>query len=139
LQTLLAEDNAANQQRMVVPEHFKLTGDHAEYRPTGQVSPGECVTLIASAIAFAREQQARKLLIVTLGLKNNERLTIAARYEMMQEWAKAAKGLVKVAIVTRPRMIDPQKFEVTVAANSGLNLDVFTTEDEALAWLRQSV
>jgi hypothetical protein len=32
-------------------------------------------------------------------------------------------------------MIDARKFGATVAANAGLILDVFTTEEQALAWL----
>jgi hypothetical protein len=124
---------------MAALEHFKIVDDHAEYRPTGRVALGEGVRLIASAIALAREQQARKLLVVTRGLATTERPTLATRYSMMKQFAEAAKGLVKVAIVTRPAMIDPQKFGVTVAVNSGLALDVFTTEEEALAWLQQGV
>jgi hypothetical protein len=56
---------------------------------------------------------------------------------MMTRWAAAAQGLVKVAVVTKPEMIDAQKFGVTVAANHGLALDVFTSEEEALAWLQR--
>jgi hypothetical protein len=31
---------------------------------------------------------------------------------------------------------NPQKFGVTVAANSGLIGDIFTTEEAAITWLR---
>ena len=41
-----------------------------------------------------------------------------------------------VAVVTYPEMIDPQKFGVTVATNIGFVSDVFTSEEEALTWLR---
>jgi hypothetical protein len=36
-------------------------------------------------------------------------------------------------------LIDPARFGVTLARNRGLMLDVFTSEAEALAWLRESV
>ena len=49
-------------------QHFSIVDDHAEYRPTGQVSILQMVQLVASAIAFAREQQLRKLLVVISGL-----------------------------------------------------------------------
>jgi preprotein translocase subunit YajC len=39
-------------------------------------------------------------------------------------------------MVARAEMIDPKKFGVTVAANSGLVGDVFESEEKALAWLR---
>jgi hypothetical protein len=39
--------------------------------------------------------------------------------------------------VARLEMIDPRKFGVAVAATAGLKADVFVTEEEAVAWLRQ--
>jgi len=41
-----------------------------------------------------------------------------------------------MAMVIRAEYIDPEKFGVTVARNSGLNTDVFAQEPEALAWLQ---
>ena len=43
---------------------------------------------------------------------------------------------MRVAVVTYPEMIDPEKFGVTVASNIGFVSDVFTSEAEALTWLR---
>jgi hypothetical protein len=39
-------------------------------------------------------------------------------------------------MVARPEMIDPEKFGVTVGRNNGLVCDVFPSEPEAEAWLR---
>src|SRR6266550_7839133 len=111
-------------------QHFSIVDDHAEYRPTGQVSVPQMVQLVASAIAFAREQQLRKLLVVTSGLAVFKPPTLATRYFFIQEWARVASGMVIVAMVARPEMIDPQKFGVTVAANHGLRSDIFETESE---------
>src|SRR5258705_11713391 len=49
-------------------QYFKTMGDYAEYRPTGHVSQSQMVQLVASALAFAREQHIGKLLVVTSGL-----------------------------------------------------------------------
>ena len=119
-------------------QHFSIEGDHAEYRPTGQVSIPQMVKLVASAIAFAREQQLRKLLVVISGLVGFPPPSIVTRYNFIQEWARAAGGRVIVAMVARPEVIDPQKFGVTVAANRGLCSDIFETEseEEALSWLK---
>jgi hypothetical protein len=57
------------------------------------------------------------------------------RFDIATEWAMAAKGAIKIALVLRPDMIDPQRFGTTVARNRGLHLDVFASEAEALAWL----
>jgi hypothetical protein len=38
-------------------------------------------------------------------------------------------------LVVNQEMIDPDRFGVTVAMNRGLNGNVFSTEEEAIAWL----
>jgi hypothetical protein len=52
-----------------------------------------------------------------------------------QAFAQAARSAVKLALVVRPEMMDPDKFEVTVAKNRWLVGDVFDSEKDALAWL----
>ena len=44
-------------------------------------------------------------------------------------------GALRVAIVARPELIDPQKTGVLMAQNRGVNGDVFEHEADALAWL----
>ena len=117
-------------------QHFEIVGDHAEYRPTGEVSLAQAGQLVMSAIAFAREQHVRKLLVVTSGLTGFKSPDTFDRYYLIHELVKASGGAVRLAVVARPEMIDPQKFGVTVAANSGLTADIFASEDEALEWLQ---
>jgi hypothetical protein len=117
-------------------QHFEIVGDHAEYRPAGRVSLSQAVQLVTCAIAFAREQHVRKLLVVTVGLTGFKPPSIAHRYYFIQEWSHAAGGVISIALVARPEMIDLQKFGVTVAANAGLHGDVFPSEEQALAWLQ---
>jgi hypothetical protein len=117
-------------------QYFSILDDHAEYRPTGQVSLEQMVELVTSAIAFAHDQQQRKLLVVTSGITGFKPPTLATRYYFIQKWASVANGVVILAIVARPEMIEPQKFGVTVAANRGLRSNIFESEEEALAWLK---
>jgi hypothetical protein len=42
---------------------------------------------------------------------------------------------MRVAVVARPELIDPQKIGVLMAQNRGVNGDVFSTESAAIAWL----
>ena len=42
---------------------------------------------------------------------------------------------MRVALIARPELIDPQKIGVLMYQNRGGNGDVFTNESEALAWL----
>lgn len=115
--------------------YFKLLDDHAEYRPIGEISLAEGVQLIESAIAFAREQQVRKLLVDTLGLTGDRPPSVTARYLFVRQWADAAQGVVQVAVVTSQRMIDPQQFGRIVASNAGFSFNVFINEEDALVWL----
>ena len=117
---------------------FEIVGDHAEYRPMGELSLAQAIQLISSGIAFARERQVENLMVVTLGLTGFQPPNVIERYYFISEWAKASGYAVHVAVVTYPEMIDPKKFGVTVAANIGFVSDVFTSEEQALAWLRIS-
>ena len=117
------------------PEYFEIMEDHAVFRPFGQVSLQQAVQLVTSAIAFAREHHVLKLLVVMSGLTGFERPSIIERYFYAKKWAAASGGAVRVALVDRPEMIDPPKFAFMAASNSGLLGEVFTSEDDALAWL----
>ena len=118
------------------PEHFEMADGIAVFRPAGCISQQQAVQGVTSAIAFAREQGVKKLLVDITGITGLQPPSLASRYNMMHEWAGAARGRVCVAMVARPEMIDPQKFGVTVASNIGMVADVFEVEEEALAWLR---
>lgn len=117
-------------------QHFEIVGDHAEYRPTGQVSLDQMAQLITSAIAFARERQIGKLLADTRGLTGFKSPSLIDRYHFIHQWAEASGHVVRVVLVARPEMIDPQKFGVTVATNLGFIADIFASEEQALAWLQ---
>jgi hypothetical protein len=119
-------------------QDFKIVSDHAEYRPVAQCSLGEAADLIASALAFARDQGIKKLLVVTVRLTGFDPPNVIDRYEIIHQWARASGRAVQVAVVARPEMIDPQKFGVTVAYNIGFRCDVFPSEEEALAWLKSA-
>src|SRR4026208_104063 len=94
-------------------QDFEMVVDHAEYRPTGELSLAQAIRLITSGIAFAREQQVKKLMVVTLGLAGFQPPNVIQRFYFIHEWAKASDCFVRVVIVAHPEMIDPQKFGVT--------------------------
>ena len=60
---------------------------------------------------------------------------LGERYFIADNWARVARGAVRMAFVLRPEYIDPQKFGVTVALNRRFIVDVFELEAPALAWL----
>ena len=116
-------------------EGFVIEGGRAVYRPVGSVSFTELAALVRAAIAAARSNQAKDLLVDTTGLTGFRSPSTSRRFFAVEEWAKEARGIVPLALVVRPELIDPQKFGVTVAANRGLDGNIFSTEAEARAWL----
>ena len=117
------------------PDHFVLEEGRGLYRPVGTVSFDEAVALVRAAIAAARRNQVRDLLVDTTALTGFPSPDTFERFLAAVEWAEEARGRVRLAMVARAEMIHPQKFGVLVAANRGLVSNIFTTEAEARAWL----
>ena len=93
---------------------------------------------VIEVITYAREQGIPKLLIDTTKWTGHESPDTLERYQWAAAFTKAARSAVKVAKVVRPEMMDPDKFEVTVARNRGLVGNVFDSEKQALAWLLET-
>ncbi len=121
---------------MHTPQYFEMMENYAICRPIGSVSLNQGVEMVTAAITFSRERKICKLLMITSGLTGFDSPSLFTRYAFFAEWAHASGGFVRVAIVARPEMIDSEKFGVTVGLNRGLKSDVFTSEEEALAWLQ---
>lgn len=93
------------------------------------------VALVAGAIRRAATDRHRHLLVCAAEVSFSPP-SLAARHQMVRRWAAAAEGRVRLAIVARPDFIDPERLGVVAAANFGLSGEVFSREDDALAWLR---
>jgi hypothetical protein len=118
-----------------IPETFALLRGRGFFRPAGVVSLNEAVELVSAAITAARENGARDLLVNITALTGFPSPDTFARFFAAVEWAARARCQLRVAMVARADLIDPQRFGVTVAANRGLTADVFTAEAEAVVWL----
>lgn len=119
-----------------VIDSIEVNGDCAYYRPTGKVTLEQGAELVDQAIGYARDRRISRLLINCSKLTGFPSPSLPQRYFLVRGWAKTAQGLVQVAMVARPEMIDPEKFGVTVARNAGFLAEVYPTEPEALAWLK---
>lgn len=62
--------------------------------------------------------------------------SLVERLGMMREWADATQGRVRIALLTRPEHIDPERFGIVAAGNFGLAAHVFDVEADAIDWLR---
>jgi hypothetical protein len=118
-----------------VPDNFVVEEGRAVYRPEGSVSFDEAVSLVRAAIAAARRNHVRSLLINSTALSGFSPPELFERFLAVVGWAEESKGDVRLALVAREEMIHPQKFGVLVAANRGLVSNIFGTEVEACAWL----
>lgn len=106
------------------------------FRPVGTYRFQQAVALISKAIIEAGEQGIRKLLIVADGLTGFPPPSISERHWMVREWVSASGGALTVAVVAQAAFIDPEKFGIVAAANFGITADVFTSEADAMHWLR---
>jgi len=114
---------------------FEQVGTRAFYRPIAQVSFEQAVDMVAQAIANARDLGLADMLANTTGLTGFTPPSVFARYTMSTKWAQNAGNTLRVALIARPELIDPQKIGVLMYQNRGGNGDVFASEAEALAWL----
>jgi len=120
---------------MNTPEHFEVKDGYCCYRLSGHGRLAEAASKVIEVIAFSREQGVRNLLVDTTGWTGHNSPDTLERYHYARAFAEAAHSEVKLAMVVRPELMDPEKFEVTVATNRGLVGNVFDSEKEALAWL----
>jgi hypothetical protein len=109
----------------------------AAWRPAGNLSFPEAVQAVARTIAQARDEGIGKLLVVGTQVSGFEPPSVAERHQMVREWADVAEGRVIMAIVMPAAFIDPERFGVVAARNFGFSMNVFESESEAIAWLRQ--
>jgi len=119
---------------MSVRENFEILGDYVAFRPTGRVTLERALEMVMDAITFAHKHSIRKLLVNTSNLTGYEPPSLTERYFFIRNWARSASD-VRLALVTRPERIDPQRFGLIVAANFGPIVEVFTSEEDALKWL----
>lgn len=120
---------------MSAPDNFEFVAGRGFYRPVGSVTLKEAIDLVSAAIAFVREQGIDELLVNISALTGFAPPTLAERYFLIEEWAAASGGKVRLAMVARAELIDPDKIGVLAAINRGLVSNIFVTEDEALTWL----
>jgi hypothetical protein len=114
---------------------FVVEGGRGFYRPVGSVSFEQAATMVRAAVAAAHTNHIRELLVDTTALIGFPSPDTLQRFLAAVEWAAAGRSDVILAMVARAEMIDPDRFGVIVARNRGLTSNIFTTEQEARAWL----
>jgi hypothetical protein len=105
-----------------------------EFRASGGQTLAQAQRSLVEAIVQAREAGMRALLAVLRDI-DFASPGLAQRHVLVREWADAAQGRVRIALVLPAQFIDDEKFGVVAAANFGLHGNVFTTETDARDWL----
>ena len=103
------------------------------------MSLAEAVACVDAALAYTRARGIKELMVNGILVTGFDPPSLSERYFFVEKWALTAGGAVRVAMVLRPEMIDPEKFGVTVAFNRRLVTDVFVDEAAALVWLNRRV
>jgi hypothetical protein len=106
-----------------------------EFTLGGVVTFRQAQRLLTEAIARARAAGRSSLLADLREVEGFTAPSLVERHRMVREWAQAAEGRVRLALVVRPEFIHSERFGVVAARNFGLQGDVFTSADEARAWL----
>ena len=124
---------------MSIGQFREFHDDVCQFRPCGKSSLVEAVDLISCAIRSCRNQEVAKLLVNTTALTGVSVPALSDRFLMIEEWAQEAQGMVMVALVVQPELIDPRKFGVKVAQHFGFAADIFTSEPDAVKWLSSTI
>ena len=116
-------------------ENLEFVGKRAFYRPFATLTFERAVELASEAMRQARAQGCVDMLANLVGFTGFPSPSTIGRYSMALKWAESAGSSLRVAMVVRPEVMDPQKIGVLMAQNRGVNGDIFLTEIEALRWL----
>jgi hypothetical protein len=120
---------------MSLPEHFEVVESIGVYRPVATVSFQEATALVIRALDCCQESGIKRMLIDIRGLTGFKMPTAFQRFSLGEQVAAHSNGIT-IAMVLWQEMIDPKRIGVTVARNRGAMGDVFSSEVEAMNWLR---
>lgn len=117
---------------MAFHTHFEITGPRAYCRITGAGSVAERNAAVEDAIRRARGANAGAL-VVNVAELDVTAPSLGERYESVFRWAALA-GEMRVAKVTTADA-SSRALQARVAEQFGLQVGVFASELDAIAWL----
>ena len=91
----------------------------------------------ATAVIRRMVAEGQPHLLVDARAASFEVPSLVDRLRMVRQWAEAAGGRLRIAVVSPPEFIDPERFGVVAAGKFGLAGQVFEGEAEAIAWLHE--
>ena len=121
---------------MELPEYLTLAPEFVAYRPRGGRTFAAWREAMLESLVWIARAGHRRVLADLGGIAFLDTPTTYDRFQLGERAAAAgAAAGVKIAVVGRAPVIDPEQFGVTVAVNRGLQAEAFRDEVAALAWL----
>jgi hypothetical protein len=114
---------------------FEVVGDIAFFSVSGEHDFVIGVHQITDAILRAKAGGVGKLLVDITSISGVEPPSVEMRFWLMGEWAKAGRGAVRMALVTRSEFISEDRFGIAFGMNQGFISNLFETRESGLAWL----
>ena len=115
--------------------NIETLNGYAICRLCAVVSFQDGVELLAQAIELAVKNKVTKLLLDTRSLTGFPPPDTFDRYVLGQRCAESSGGVIKVALLAREELLDPERFGLTVARNRGAHVEAFAIEEDAVKWL----
>lgn len=120
------------------PNRLQVVEGIGRFRLIGPWGFQQAAQAVTAAVVLARENDIRRMLVITTDATGFEPPSMADRHGMVREWAHASMGRVAIAMVVPPAFIDSERFGVVAAANFGMASNVFDCEADALSWLESA-
>jgi len=125
-----AEDEVGG---MSLQLHFEEMPGYLAARFTGVGVPEEAWRQSELIVEHCKRTNNDRLIIDTTGLK--VKISTADRFILGERLGIFARNKIKVAFVSAPEQIDPEKFTLLVARNRGVSVETFTDFQAAEEWL----
>jgi hypothetical protein len=116
---------------------YEVIGQIARFRLTGEHDLEDGVRRITDAIVLTKERGLDKLLVDITAITGVAPPSVVTRFWLVDEWARAGRGSVRFAIVTRPEFIAPDRFGIILGMSRGFTVNIFESEAKALDWLQR--
>lgn len=111
-------------------------GDVVVMRLRGDFTLQVGVQAVTDAIVATIADGFAMLLVDFTAMHGVEPPGAGDRHWLMTEWAKAGRGMLRLALLIRPEFADPEHFGTIVGRSRGLDVKGFMDEARALDWLR---
>lgn len=119
------------------PSGFEPASRRALFRPAGSASAGELAHMIADALSSALDAGLRDAVVDIREMTGFESPGPAFRRWAVTLWAETVRGRLRVALVARAEHLCPERTGLIVAAQEGLDAEVFLDEADAVGWFER--